>query len=1033
MVVGSPTKLNLIPSGVMPVVYINQGDAGYDKEFLVYNGDSPYNVPSGVSATIRGTKADGYGVTEAATVTTGSNLVTVTITEQMVAAAGANLYELVFVDTDGLRIATINMVWAVKPDALGDSVISDSDLDYVNQALDKIQNAEAMKDQLNANTAAIANETEARIAADNTETAARILADNTLQTNINSEASTRATQDGVLQSQIDQLVAPTGTAPSAAEIENARIGADGEVYTTLGSAIRGQVGDLQNNLALVNGYTDSPMIASAAASTKVAWRKETVLSGISLTAKVAYNFHVEYETTVSNSTYLYLYDSNDTELTFFQIGNGVASKDCIYENSIDRTGVYAQINSSAVGIVAHVTLSRYNQASEVVKETVIPITYPQKYLNLAGSSVNINNPQESGVGMCVSIYPCVENDVFTINATGVTSARAWGFIKSDGTIIIAAPADKTCVNDVIIAPPDSAYLIVEDNSGRRSYVGKTYDKTLEELAETDAQHNGFVFSDTEPATFKLGFDVNSTTGKYTPLSWAAVFDEDSYCKIDDGVSQVVITTTINSGAFVRFYDADLNFLGNGGYSQGKKITAYVLASMNPRLSKDAKYFKVGIEKAAYTDPSLITYTHATPGKFVKQTSDPVMAKTLNNIGVFSPLSDRVGSYDAETAHHKYFTLLFGTDFHGDYNRLANFEKFANLGNGEKYYSMFDIAINGGDSRHYRNTETDCGWYNGVALGGVSWVDSVTNDFKIPYMYTIGNHDVGFSTSLECLDDAECHDLFFANTVLYNESKKPYGYYDNDDYKIRIICLYDYDSGLLELAETNSWATLPVVRGYGVMFRQAQLDWFAQTLNSVPTGYKVIVLSHNAVLYREYNINFNFDFTDANFNPGTWRRNSYAVQGFRNSDGGGMGVIADIVQAYIDKTTISDTYSYSGNDYWSSDLTYWSDVTADYDFSNANGEFAFYLCGHVHRDVEAACTMTGYEKQKLIAADTGSLETYQRGSALAICRNMGAESENSLLAIVVNTDEDVVNLVNIGATLTSNNTEKAVFTLDISMT
>ena len=72
MVIGSQVKLNLVPSGVMPVVYINQYDAGYDKEFLIYNGDSPYNVPSGVSATIRGTKSDSYGVTEAAAVTEGS-------------------------------------------------------------------------------------------------------------------------------------------------------------------------------------------------------------------------------------------------------------------------------------------------------------------------------------------------------------------------------------------------------------------------------------------------------------------------------------------------------------------------------------------------------------------------------------------------------------------------------------------------------------------------------------------------------------------------------------------------------------------------------------------------------------------------------------------------------------------------------------------------------------------------------------------------------------------------------------------------
>lgn len=248
MVVGSPTKLNLIPSGVMPVVYINQGDAGYDKEFLIYNGDSPYNVPSGVSATIRGTKADGYGVTEAAALTEGSNLVTVTITEQMVAADGANIYELVFVDTDGLRIATINMVWAVKADALGDAVISESDLDYASQVMDQLQSVSAFKNQLDANTGGLAAETAARIAADSAETAARTAADTALQSAINAESVTRAAKDNQLQAEIDQLVAPSGAAPSAAEIQNARIGADGVTYDTLGNAIRGQVNDLKNHI-----------------------------------------------------------------------------------------------------------------------------------------------------------------------------------------------------------------------------------------------------------------------------------------------------------------------------------------------------------------------------------------------------------------------------------------------------------------------------------------------------------------------------------------------------------------------------------------------------------------------------------------------------------------------------------------------------------------------------------------------------------------------------------------------------------------
>ena len=67
-------------------------------------------------------------------------------------------------------------------------------------------------------------------------------------TNIASEISARQTTDSSLQSQIDQLVAPTGEAPNPAEIENARIGDDGVTYDTLGNAIRTQFSDVKSVL-----------------------------------------------------------------------------------------------------------------------------------------------------------------------------------------------------------------------------------------------------------------------------------------------------------------------------------------------------------------------------------------------------------------------------------------------------------------------------------------------------------------------------------------------------------------------------------------------------------------------------------------------------------------------------------------------------------------------------------------------------------------------------------------------------------------
>ena len=401
MVVGSPTKLNLIPSGVMPVVYINQGDAGYDKEFLVYNGDSPYNVPAGVSATIRGKKADGYGVTEAAALTTGSNLVTVTITEQMVAAAGENIYELVFVDTNGLRVASINMVWAVKKDALGDSVISDSDLDYASQVLDQLQSVQAFKNQLDTNTANIASNT-GNISA---ERSARIAADNTLQANINTEAAARQSQDAVLQAQINQLVAPTGSAPSAAEVENARIGADGITYDTLGNAIRTQVENLNNAVHELSakGETEGS-------------------NGIVKFVNVTGNPSVTVELPYSSSGYSTLVGS---------VG-GKNSVDVTETGTVTNNGITYTINADG-SITANGTASGTSKCTLATNFRLIP-----------GASYIMNGAPNSGYRVQLTDYPVVNNkgqDTGSgITITGENINYAMNLLVVSGTTLSNAVA-----------------------------------------------------------------------------------------------------------------------------------------------------------------------------------------------------------------------------------------------------------------------------------------------------------------------------------------------------------------------------------------------------------------------------------------------------------------------------------------------------------------------------------------------------------------------------------------------------------------
>lgn len=81
-----------------------------------------------------------------------------------------------------------------------------------------------------------------------------------IASNLATEISARTNADTLMQAEIDQLVAPTGTAPSTAEIENARIGTDGVTYDTLGNAIRSQFTDVKTDLSL---YSVFPLLETA--------------------------------------------------------------------------------------------------------------------------------------------------------------------------------------------------------------------------------------------------------------------------------------------------------------------------------------------------------------------------------------------------------------------------------------------------------------------------------------------------------------------------------------------------------------------------------------------------------------------------------------------------------------------------------------------------------------------------------------------------------------------------------------------------
>lgn len=233
-------RLNMVPAGVLPVMHVSQFDIGRPLGVVVYDGSAEMDLDD-YTVTIEATRTDGTPITAA--VTTDGNIGAFVTTATMTNKDDLYPAQLVIVDGDSNRVASLSFMMRVVKAAMdenSEAIEEDAPLyQQYNAALQAL--IIAVRADLDAEVTARTNAVAA-------EESARIAADNTLQSNINAEATARAAQDGVLQAEIDQLVAPTGSAPSAAEVENARIGADGITYQTLGEAIRTNDTELKNDL-----------------------------------------------------------------------------------------------------------------------------------------------------------------------------------------------------------------------------------------------------------------------------------------------------------------------------------------------------------------------------------------------------------------------------------------------------------------------------------------------------------------------------------------------------------------------------------------------------------------------------------------------------------------------------------------------------------------------------------------------------------------------------------------------------------------
>ena len=259
------------------------------------------------------------------------------------------------------------------------------------------------------------------------ESTERQTANNILQGNISSEAATRASADSNLQSQINQIVAPSGEAPSAAEVQNARIGADGVTYDTLGTAIRSQVNNLNNDLG---DYANSGLISIAEVNTLQLQNNELNSFTVNLKANTMYLLD-----TVFNGSGQYsvsFYDSNNTLIDRI-LNLSITSDKRIFYLKKDATKMNVFRSSPTDGL--NLNVYSYDTALYNLQSTVASVTlkdYAKQYADIVdyivdiakGDLVTITITTDRQANTTVRLY-----NTDTYSATEETNLTLWDTIS----------------------------------------------------------------------------------------------------------------------------------------------------------------------------------------------------------------------------------------------------------------------------------------------------------------------------------------------------------------------------------------------------------------------------------------------------------------------------------------------------------------------------------------------------------------------------------------------------------------------------
>lgn len=542
------------------------------------------------------------------------------------------------------------------------------------------------------------------------------------------------------------------------------------------------------------------------------------------------------------------------------------------------------------------------------------------------------------------------------------------FYNESKTFIAGSAFGLSKGENLIVVPENAKYVRL---SNVTADLQQTTIKWWIANAAEIGSNAAFVYTTTGEDCVNASIDINGNA--INADNWKAT---PYICVPFSNGGTIKVKSTINGNAGIAFYDKNQRCIyaitGNNASDYGITQNAYPV-SRTIQVPANTFYIRFAVHLDGYGTVSDLYASDYGMNQLLFAIGEDNQSIMHFNEGVLPTVNasanygyHKGGYYNTDTR----FCLLVTTDPHGQKIQLERAVDYLNR------MPCFTCGVTLGDIQAANFADNDGTWYT----------DVIKNANK-NWLTIVGNHDAGHNNDPSLVGTPEAvYQKFIEPNMQYadtTDTGKSYYYKDVDNYKIRLICLNDYDYTNNEIVNG-----VYVVPRYTEYFSQNQIDWLISTLSSTPAEYTVLVLLHNCPGRATKNTNIKFN-------------NSVATWYYESTQN---GIITDVVDAWQNGSTLAQTYICTN--------TNLPNVTVSADFtSRGSGLFAGFLCGHAHADNVG--TIVAHPAQNVFTF-SATAKGYYQNSDDDLPRQDGTKAADCITAFAIDTVHKNVLITRIGS-------------------